>query len=150
MLDVRNPFFTDVARGAEDARGRSRLSVMLGNSDESSVREAAYLDLFEEQRVHGVLISPFGDVPAAAAPALARHAGRARRPVSEDGSFSSVAVDDVAAATRRRAPARDGPHGGSRSSAGRSRSARSPTVDGARRAVAGSPGATLEKSRPTR
>lgn len=62
VLDVRNPFFTDVARGAEDAATLAGLSVLLGNSDETQTRESAYLDLFEEQRVHGVLISPFGDV----------------------------------------------------------------------------------------
>ena len=66
VLDVRNPFFTDVARGAEDAAAANGLSILLGNSDEDSAREATYLDLFEEQRVHGVLISPFGDVGAAA------------------------------------------------------------------------------------
>src|SRR3982750_4714125 len=46
VLDVRNPFFTDVARGAEDEAARHSLSVILGNSDEDSAREAAYLDLF--------------------------------------------------------------------------------------------------------
>ena len=34
VLDVRNPFFTDVARGAEDAATLRGLSVLLGNSDE--------------------------------------------------------------------------------------------------------------------
>jgi LacI family transcriptional regulator len=97
VLDVRNPFFTDVARGAEDEAARHALSVILGNSDEDSVREAAYLDLFEEQRVHGVLISPFGDV----APRLARLRSRGTPAVlvdrmSEDERFSSVSVDDVA------------------------------------------------------
>jgi hypothetical protein len=62
VLDVRNPFFTDVARGAEDEAARHALSVILGNSDEDTAREAAYLDLFEEQRVHGVLISPYGEI----------------------------------------------------------------------------------------
>jgi LacI family transcriptional regulator len=96
VLDVRNPFFTDLARGAEDEAAQRGLSVLLGNSDDDAVREGTYLDLFEEQRVHGVLISPIGDV-----------SGRLRRMrergtpavlvdrVSEDGSFSSVAVDDV-------------------------------------------------------
>src|SRR3954469_25692679 len=62
VLDVRNPFFTDVARGAEDAAARAGLMVTLGNSDESTDREATYLDLFEQQRVHGILISPYSDI----------------------------------------------------------------------------------------
>ena len=97
VLDVRNPFFTDVARGAEDAAAANGLSILLGNSDEDSAREATYLDLFEEQRVHGVLISPFGDVGAR----LARLRSRGTPAVlvdrlSGDGALSSVSVDDVA------------------------------------------------------
>ena len=97
VLDVRNPFFTDLARGAEDEASRHSLSVILGNSDEDSGREAAYLDLFEEQRVHGVLISPYGDV----GPRLARLRSRGTPAVlvdrmSDDERFSSVSVDDVA------------------------------------------------------
>jgi LacI family transcriptional regulator len=97
VLDVRNPFFTDVARGAEDAAAANGLSILLGNSDEDSAREATYLDLFEEQRVHGVLISPFGDVGAR----LTRLRSRGTPAVlvdrlSGDGTLSSVSVDDVA------------------------------------------------------
>src|SRR4051812_25294521 len=62
VLDVRTPFFTDIARGAEDRAAEGGLSVLLANSDENTVRESGYLDLFEQQRVHGVLISPIGDI----------------------------------------------------------------------------------------
>ena len=97
VLDVRNPFFTDLARGAEDRAAADGFSVILGNSDEKADREATYLDLFEVQRMHGVLISPFGDIT-----------GRLRRlrergipavlvdRTSVDASFSSVSVDDIA------------------------------------------------------
>jgi LacI family transcriptional regulator len=97
VLDVRNPFFTDVARGAEDAAAAAGLTVTLGNSDENTDREATYLDLFEQQRVHGVLISPYSDITARL------HALRSRGiPVvlvdrtTSDLSFSSVSVDDLA------------------------------------------------------
>jgi LacI family transcriptional regulator len=97
VLDVGNPFFTDVARGAEEAAGGSGLSIILGNSDESVARESAYIDLFEQQRVHGVLISPFGDI-------VPRLDGLRQRGIpavlvdrsGEDSGFSSVSVDDVA------------------------------------------------------
>ncbi len=97
VLDVRNPFFTDLARGAEDQAALAGLSVILGNSDEKADREASYLDLFEEQRMHGVLISPFGDVTAR----LRRLHDRGIPAVlvdrtSTDTSYSSVSVDDVA------------------------------------------------------
>jgi len=97
VLDVRNPFFTDLARGAEDEAAGHGLSVILGNSDESTERESAYLDLFEEQRVHGLLISPYGEIESR----LAQLRSRGTPSVlvdrlSGDASFSSVSVDDVA------------------------------------------------------
>jgi LacI family transcriptional regulator len=97
VLDVGNPFFTDVARGAEDRADAEGLSVLLGHSDESLDRERAYLDLFEEQRVAGVLITPLGDD----LDRLARLRDRGTPTVlvdrqTDDASFSSVAVDDVA------------------------------------------------------
>jgi LacI family transcriptional regulator len=96
VLDVRNPFFTDLARGAEDQAAVAGLTVTLGNSDENSLREATYLDLFEEQRVHGVLISPYGDITAR----LQRLRDRGIPAVlvdrsSGESSFSSVSVDDL-------------------------------------------------------
>lgn len=97
VLDVRNPFFTDVARGAEDKAADAGLTVTLGNSDENTEREATYLDLFEQQRVHGVLISPYADITDR----LRRLRQRGIPAVlvdrtSPDLSFSSVSVDDIA------------------------------------------------------
>jgi LacI family transcriptional regulator len=97
VLDVRNPFFTDVARGAEDRAAEAGLSVTLGNSDENTDREAGYLDLFEQQRVHGVLISPYRDITTR----LRRLRARGIPAVlvdrtSTDLSISSVSVDDIA------------------------------------------------------
>jgi LacI family transcriptional regulator len=97
VLDVGNPFFTDVARGAEDRAAAAGMTLLLGNSDEKSTRERAYLEQFEEQRVHGLLITPVGED-------LGR-LDRIRRngtPVvlvdreADRRDFSSVSVDDVA------------------------------------------------------
>lgn len=95
VLDVRNPFFTDLARGAESEAARHGLSVILGNSAEDVEREAGYLDLFEEQRVRGILISPYREV----GPQLRRLRERGTPTVlvdrrSDDERFSSVSVDD--------------------------------------------------------
>lgn len=97
VLDVSNPFFTDVARGAERRAGDEGLSILLGNSAESPERESAYIDLFEQQQVEGLLIAPIGD-PAAR---LARLQGRGTPAVLVDRhadhpDFSSVSVDDIA------------------------------------------------------
>jgi LacI family transcriptional regulator len=58
VLDAANPFFTDVARGVQDAADAAGLALFLCNSGEDQERQAAYLDLLEQQRVEGVLITP--------------------------------------------------------------------------------------------
>ncbi len=58
VLDTANPFFAEVARGAEERADAEGMSILLGNSDQVSARESAYLDLFREQRVNGVLLTP--------------------------------------------------------------------------------------------
>lgn len=61
VLDVANPFFTDVARGVDEATSDAGMAIIFCNSDGDPIREAAYLDLLEEQRVQGVLITPIND-----------------------------------------------------------------------------------------
>ena len=93
VLDSANPFFAEVARGAEERADAEGLSVLLGNSGPDGARENAYLDLFREQRVRGVLLTP--SVPAA--PGIT-HAGIPLVLMdgeSADGSVPTVAVDDV-------------------------------------------------------
>ena len=97
VLDGQNPFFTDVVRGAEDEASRHGIAVLHGNTDEDTSRERMYLDLFEEQQVRGVLISPSGDI----LPRLERLRARGIRAVLVDrfggnSRFSSVSVDSVA------------------------------------------------------
>jgi len=97
VLDVRNPFFTDVARGAENRARKDGLSIILGNSDDDPDRESAHLELFEQQRSYGILISPIGDVT----PRLSELRARGIPAVlvdraSTDRTISSVTVDDVA------------------------------------------------------
>ena len=97
MLDGKNPFFMDVARGAEDRAAEFGLMLTFGDSARDVNRELSYLDLFEQQRVQGVLISPYGDV----ADKLSQLADRGIASVllnrqSADRKFSSVSVDDVA------------------------------------------------------
>jgi LacI family transcriptional regulator len=61
VLDVSNPFFADVARGVDEATSDAGMAIIFCNSDDDPGREAAYLDLLEEQRVQGVLITPVDD-----------------------------------------------------------------------------------------
>src|SRR5690242_6137138 len=58
VLDVTNPFFTEVARGVEDYAQAAGYAVILCNSDEAEDKERRYLRALEEQRVRGILITP--------------------------------------------------------------------------------------------
>jgi len=97
VFDAANPFFTALARGAEDAATEGGYSVILANSSESQEREHSYLDLFEEQRVRGILVSPYGDVEErlSALKKFGIPSVLVDR-VSEKQLFSSVSVDDHA------------------------------------------------------
>jgi LacI family transcriptional regulator len=95
VLDVANPFFTDVARGVEDGLASHDRPLILGNSGQDAARESAYLDLFEEQRVSGLLVTPVGDTLGR----LRRLRDRGTSVVLVDRrvgvkEFSSVTVDD--------------------------------------------------------
>jgi len=96
VLDGQNPFFNEVVRGAEDEASKHGIAVLVGNTDEDPVREGMYLDLFEEQRVRGVLIAPYGDITRR----LRQLRERGIPAVLVDrmnveGTFSSVATDSV-------------------------------------------------------
>ena len=99
VLDMGNPFFVDVARGAERAARAAGLGVMVCNSGQSAAEEAEYLSLFAEQRVRGVLVTP-------ADPTGANLAAFRRRSipcvlvdrVGPVADSCSVSVDDVAGA----------------------------------------------------
>ncbi len=62
VLDIANPFFTDVARGVEEVANAQGLSVVLCNSDGRPAKEAAHLDALTEQRVRGVVLTPTADI----------------------------------------------------------------------------------------
>ncbi|MGV9797080.1 LacI family DNA-binding transcriptional regulator [Mycobacterium sp. NPDC003449] len=99
VLDIGNPFFTDVARAAERRAAEHNLTVLLGTSDDDGDRERAYIDVFDEQRVFGLLVSPVGE-DLRRLTAL-RDRGTPVVLVDRDGRgtpFDSVAVDDVAGA----------------------------------------------------
>ncbi len=98
VLDVRNPFFTDVARGAEDEAAKHGLSVILGNSDENATREAGRTSTCSRSS---------GCTACSSRPTATSSRGSQRLrergvPVvlvdreSRDAALSSVSVDDVA------------------------------------------------------
>ncbi|MGK8524937.1 LacI family DNA-binding transcriptional regulator [Nocardia asteroides] len=154
VLDIGNPFFSDVARAAESRAAEHDLVVLLGSSDDDPRRERLYLETFDEQRVFGLMITPAGHDQKRLAALRSR--GVPVVLVDRDGHgtpFSSVAVDDIAggdlavrhlcATGRRRIAVVGGPASLSQVADRRT---------GARRAAADHPGVTLtvvETTAPT-
>jgi len=96
VLDIANPFFTDLARGVEEVANAQGLAVILCNSDDMTAKEAAHLDILAEQRVQGVLITPTAELSPAIDALRARDVPVIlvdRRAPGPDRC--SVAVDDV-------------------------------------------------------
>lgn len=58
VQDSANPFYNEIALGAETAAEKLDQAVIIGNAGMAPTRETLYLDLFEEQRVRGVLVTP--------------------------------------------------------------------------------------------
>lgn len=61
-FEMGNVYFADVANAIERRAAAAGLHVLMGNNDGSVERERSYLELFEQQRVRGVIIAPIGDI----------------------------------------------------------------------------------------
>ncbi|MFF2481910.1 LacI family DNA-binding transcriptional regulator [Paenibacillus sp. NPDC058071] len=61
ITDITNPFYTTLARGAEDAATKLGYRLLFGNSDENLEKEADYMNTILTTRVDGVMIAPTGD-----------------------------------------------------------------------------------------
>lgn len=73
ITDITNPFYTTLARGAEDAAKKYGYRLLFGNSDESLDKEKDYLDTILATRADGVLIAPTGDASLPHLETLRKH-----------------------------------------------------------------------------
>lgn len=97
VINITNPFFSELMAGAEDAAAAAGLRVLVGNSDDDTAKERDHLELFERMQVEGALVAPFGET----APWLARLRARGIPVVLVDsvddtGVWSSVSFDNIA------------------------------------------------------
>jgi LacI family transcriptional regulator len=96
MPDVANPFFSDVARGAEHVAYAEGYNIFLCNTDEDPQRELSVLQSLEEKQVDGVVLcsSRLDDDELEAA--LAHHPAGVlvNRRLERDGVVGSVLSDD--------------------------------------------------------
>lgn len=144
--DVSNPYFATIAEGVEQRAAEAGLSVFIANSNRSRAREDAYLELFQQHRVRGMLVASHEGVEDRLA--VIRRRGTPTVLVGQAAvspEQASVSVDDVAGGAlaarhlldggRRRLAFVGGPIGirqvGDR-------------LGGAQRAVDAVPGASLE------
>ncbi|MBG0569233.1 LacI family DNA-binding transcriptional regulator [Actinoplanes aureus] len=58
VLDIGNPFFTEVARGIEDRLAEAGCLLTLCSTDQRPEREARYVQMLEEHGVRGLLVTP--------------------------------------------------------------------------------------------
>lgn len=94
--DSSNPFFAQLAAGAEDLAYEAGFAMTLANSNGNPEREQRYLGIFEEQRLSGILLSPTSEDLTNAK----RLTSKGIRTVIVDRSvdakdYCSVALDDV-------------------------------------------------------
>lgn len=96
VSDVRNPFFAEVARGAEDAACAHGCDLVLCNSDLDQAKQLRYIASLAEKRVDGILMNSVSALGKAQQQALAAFGtpivllNRA----SGEHSFSTVCADN--------------------------------------------------------
>jgi LacI family transcriptional regulator len=91
VVNVANPFFADLAHELESAAEEAGHTVVIGSSDQNPDREQRYIDLFDEQRVRGLLIVPQQGVT----PRLARLRANGTPAVLFDSNVDSDQVCSV-------------------------------------------------------
>lgn len=97
MPDIGNPFFADIARGADQRATEAGMAVLIVTSGGDAARETSLLDMLQEQRIRGILIAPASDDVSQTERLTARGT-----PVvlidrtAKSHALQYVAVDDVA------------------------------------------------------
>ena len=98
VSDIRNPFFAEVARGAEDAARAGGCDLVLCNSDLDAGKQMQYVHSLLEKRVDGILMNSVSvlnraqqqDLTNCPVPIVLLNRAASRK------AFSTVSVDNVA------------------------------------------------------
>lgn len=97
LVDLGNSLFVDMAKGAEKQAEASGMNMLLANSDINLAKQDAYLHLFDEARVAGIILAPL-DGSLVEMEKVRRH-GRPVVLLNDTGTVSSsacsVVVDEV-------------------------------------------------------
>ncbi len=73
LADLANPFFTTIARGAEDTAHLHRHRLIICNHDDDASKEREYIDALISARVDGMIIVPASDASRDSLQQLACH-----------------------------------------------------------------------------
>ncbi|MEO5873440.1 MAG: substrate-binding domain-containing protein [Streptosporangiaceae bacterium] len=96
ILDLANPFFTEMARGVEDVMSEREYAVILCGSAGLMQREERNMRMLAEQKVRGVLVTPVSDDPRSLALLRERNIPTVMLDhVATRADQCSVTVDDV-------------------------------------------------------
>lgn len=91
ISDIGNPFFTAIARGAEDVAQRHGYSLVLSNTDERPEREAASLSVMTAERAAGIIIATTNENE----PALRKALDTGVAVVAVDRHIAAIPTDSV-------------------------------------------------------
>lgn len=91
ISDIQNSFFNTVVRAIEDAAYERGYAVFLCNSDEDPVKEKLYLELFQAERVAGIILTPTRETSASLTSLIASDIPV----VSVDRRVPGAAIDTV-------------------------------------------------------
>jgi DNA-binding LacI/PurR family transcriptional regulator len=61
LNDITNPFYSAIARGAEDEAQMHGYSLMLCNTNEDPAREHHYLQVLQDKHIDGIMLGPTGE-----------------------------------------------------------------------------------------
>ena len=95
ILDLSNPFFSELMRGVEDTASEAGYSVIVCNSDEDAARQEANMRVLEERGVKGMLVIPMGLERSAVERVRARGTAVVRVTHRIDDDECGVGSDDI-------------------------------------------------------
>jgi DNA-binding LacI/PurR family transcriptional regulator len=97
ISDIRNPFFAELARGAEDAAYDAGYELVLCNSDLSAEKQTRYIQSLLEKRTEGILMNSVSGLGRAEQEELTRSGipmVLLNRPPASIRGFSTVLADN--------------------------------------------------------
>jgi LacI family transcriptional regulator len=96
VSDIRNPFFAEVARGAEDAAHAAGCDLILCNTDLNASKQMSYLRTLMEKRVDGIVVNSVSPLSEGDRVELLGYGIPVvlLNPVAGSAGFSSVTADN--------------------------------------------------------